>query len=160
MSQRHVSQWDWIVCGTCCSQLLIQLEGLFDTPSISKQKLHLDIICVTKQKVHLVKFLSNFIKRTRMLPETISMMLLMNYQVNQLTIYTYLTINIWTQPKTEHQHDFMCAICQWRWTGMLSSTIHEHSYRFLSNLKEHKSQPHCSLANELWCHPPKMTGFQ
>jgi hypothetical protein len=40
------------------------------TPSVSKQKLRLDIICITKQKVRLVKFLSNFVKRTRMLPET------------------------------------------------------------------------------------------
>jgi hypothetical protein len=31
--------------------------GLIGTPSVSKQKLHLDIICVTQQKVSLVKFL-------------------------------------------------------------------------------------------------------
>jgi hypothetical protein len=36
--------------------IFIRLSG---TPSISKQKLRLDIICVTKQKVRLVKFLSN-----------------------------------------------------------------------------------------------------
>jgi hypothetical protein len=41
---------------------------VFHTPSVSKQKLRLDIICITKQKVRLVKFLSNFIKRTGMLP--------------------------------------------------------------------------------------------
>jgi hypothetical protein len=40
------------------------------TPSVSKQKLRLDIICVTKQKERLVKFLSNFVKRTSMLLET------------------------------------------------------------------------------------------
>ena len=48
------------------------------------------------------------------------MLLLMNYQVNKLTIYTYLTIDIWTQPKPEHQHDFMSVICQYQWTGMFS----------------------------------------
>jgi hypothetical protein len=48
-----------------CKELL-----LMHTPSVSKQKLHLDILCVTKQKVRLVKFLSNFVKRTGMLPET------------------------------------------------------------------------------------------
>jgi len=41
-----------------------------DTPSVSKQKFRLDIICVTKQKVRLVKFLKNFVKRIGMLPET------------------------------------------------------------------------------------------
>jgi hypothetical protein len=44
-----------------------RLQG---TPSVSKQKLSLDIICVTKQMVRLVKFLSNFVKRTGMLPKT------------------------------------------------------------------------------------------
>jgi hypothetical protein len=46
-------------------------DPLRHTPSVSKQKLRLDIICVTKQKVRLVKFLSNFIKRFGMLPETV-----------------------------------------------------------------------------------------
>jgi hypothetical protein len=64
------------------------------TPSVSEQKLRLDIICVTKQKVRLVKFLSNFVKRSEMLPKTMEMLLLMNYQVNQLTIYTYFIIDI------------------------------------------------------------------
>jgi hypothetical protein len=57
-----------------------------------------------------------------MLPKTMYILLMMNYQVNQLTIYTYLTIDIWTWPKFEHQHGFMCVIRQWQWTGVLSST--------------------------------------
>ena len=39
-------------------------QCLAGTPSVSKQKLCLDISCVTKQKIRLVKFLSNFVKRT------------------------------------------------------------------------------------------------
>jgi hypothetical protein len=31
---------------------------------------------------------------------------------------------------------------------------------FSQTLRRHKSQPYCSLANELWCNLPKMTGFQ
>jgi len=42
------------------------------------------------KKVRLVKFLSNFVKRIGMLPETMKMLLLMNYQVNQLIIYTLI----------------------------------------------------------------------
>jgi hypothetical protein len=49
---------------------------------------------VSKQKLRLVKFLSNFVKRIGMLPETMKVLLLMKYQVNQLTIYTYLTFDI------------------------------------------------------------------
>jgi len=41
-----------------------------NTPSVSKQKLHLDIICITKHKVCFVKFLSNFTKRIGMVPKT------------------------------------------------------------------------------------------
>jgi hypothetical protein len=45
--------------------------SLTHTPSVLKQKLCLDIICVTKHNVRLVKFLSNFVKQTGMLPKTI-----------------------------------------------------------------------------------------
>jgi hypothetical protein len=42
------------------------------------------------------------------------MLLLMNNQVNQLTIYAYLIYDIQTQPKPEHRRGFMCVIRQWR----------------------------------------------
>ena len=45
----------------------IPINCLFNTPSVSYQKLHLDIICVTKQKIRFVKFFSNFVKRIGML---------------------------------------------------------------------------------------------
>jgi hypothetical protein len=50
--------------------LIINRPSLRVTPSVSKQKLRLDIMYVTKQKVRLVKFLSNFVRRIGMLSET------------------------------------------------------------------------------------------
>ena len=46
---------------------LLEKLLISDTPSVLYQKLRLDIICVTKQKIRLVKFLSNFVKRIGML---------------------------------------------------------------------------------------------
>ena len=50
--------------------LLSTMYSLRFKTKVTKQKLLLDIICVMKQKVRLVKFLSNFVNRTGILPET------------------------------------------------------------------------------------------